>query len=370
MKNLKSFVVVLVLVLVGVMVSATSVVAQSPPTPNRVPSGWLDIVSWQIFGGWAVDFDSPSMSVDVNITSETNGKIKQVALLNASGERPDVNDYFGIEGLHGFGMLTPDSLCDGIAHLIHAYAVDAQTGEYSELNGSPKQLLCGSPKPAGTINGQMTDDSGQPLTTAGNQARVNLYHVLKSGEAVWVNQTNFSQGVDQNGKFVFATDSNDDPLVVDEMYETVASARDHIYGRLRFTLIAGENTAVHQLKIAPLVIYNYGPAAPIAPVDGQLQVPVLVCNNGGYTGGDFFQANITMSGPGKTSEYIQVPSTWWLYVPTEGWCFYHIITAAVDTDLPNGYNYCAQIKIGLINEPEEIYSETGSCALKGVRQSR
>ena len=78
--------------------------ATPAPTVNNLPFGWVDIGNAEIFAGWAVDPDSPNAPVGVNITSETNGKIKFVAAQTTSAVRPDVNSAYGISGSHGYGM--------------------------------------------------------------------------------------------------------------------------------------------------------------------------------------------------------------------------------------------------------------------------
>lgn len=164
----------------------------TPVTPpgNQKPIGSLDAARCDLIGGWAVDMDSPTASINVSIYSD--GTLLSNVSANRS-DRTDVNTALGITGNHGFFMGTPASLKDGNNHSIKAVAYDAQTGEAVTIAGSPLNLNCPAtqtPTPTPAIvcnNGQLPNPPAgcnyQQVGTDANSCPIRIL-VCQNGNSV------------------------------------------------------------------------------------------------------------------------------------------------------------------------------------------
>ena len=113
-----------------------------PPLPpgDQPPIGSLDSVDCSAITGWAVDQDTPNVSIGVQLYDGTNliGNYPTDVLRN------DINANYSVTGKHGFGIYLPaigGPFRDGLIHNINVYAVNA-LGPNTLLLGSPVALSC------------------------------------------------------------------------------------------------------------------------------------------------------------------------------------------------------------------------------------
>jgi len=88
--------------------------------------------------GWTFYKNSPNETMEIHIYADDN-----IILIDpANILRKDLYSVYGenINPNHGFNLETPDILKDGNSHTIQAYAVNPVTGEYQELNNSPRTI--------------------------------------------------------------------------------------------------------------------------------------------------------------------------------------------------------------------------------------
>ncbi|MEI7744352.1 MAG: discoidin domain-containing protein, partial [Chloroflexota bacterium] len=88
--------------------------------------------------GWATDPDDSSRSVTVRILVDG----KQVWSGPASDSRPDVAAAGFGNGRSGYWVRLDGLLTLGVSHEIRVQALDAETGRWVDLNGTPKTLRC------------------------------------------------------------------------------------------------------------------------------------------------------------------------------------------------------------------------------------
>ncbi len=103
--------------------------------------GYADSISCSIIGGWALNKNSLSSSVLVNIYDEVDGYRSMLSRAETTGLRPDVNSAYSATGNHGFTITTPSSVKDGRTHKISVYAVGENSSEVA-LIGSPQNVNC------------------------------------------------------------------------------------------------------------------------------------------------------------------------------------------------------------------------------------
>ncbi|HEY0555096.1 MAG TPA: hypothetical protein VGG20_12570, partial [Thermoanaerobaculia bacterium] len=117
--------------------AANDCVASTPISlpPNYV--GFLDHAGCDTLVGWAADRNR--LNTPITVSFYKDGTSLTTVLANAS--RSDVGAYLGDNGLHGFGIVTPASLQDGIAHTVSVRF----EGSATNLTSSPVTLTCGIP---------------------------------------------------------------------------------------------------------------------------------------------------------------------------------------------------------------------------------
>jgi len=138
---------------------------------NANPFGWHDYNDNAscTAGGWAVDMDVPSQSINVivNIDGSDLGTYPTNYL------RSDVNAALGgISGNHGFTITFPNSgstalLYNGSTHSLAIYAVNVPSGYNPLLSGSPKAIQCSAP-PTCNITGFNPDPVNVGGATTGS----------------------------------------------------------------------------------------------------------------------------------------------------------------------------------------------------------
>jgi hypothetical protein len=100
--------------------------------PNYV--GYVDHLGCDTIGGWAADRNRPNVSINVEIYDGTT----LLATIPANTSRPDVGQFLGDNGLHGFSVATPAALKDHATHAVHVKFEASAT----ELSNSPASLTC------------------------------------------------------------------------------------------------------------------------------------------------------------------------------------------------------------------------------------
>ncbi len=127
-----------------------------PPSVNHAPTGVLDVANCEIIGGWAVDMDTPTAGVLVDLYYDgPAGSGTFLATVPSNTPRADVNAQFGITGNHGFTINTPAVLKDTRSHTIYAYAIDTDPSRALNFHliNSPKTIpACVTTPTQGTIN--------------------------------------------------------------------------------------------------------------------------------------------------------------------------------------------------------------------------
>ncbi len=109
----------------------------TPVTPVDEPDvrGNLDVIDGDAaVEGWALAKSAGAGSIDVVILVDGN----TVMTVHADRPRDDVNATLGTTGAHGFRAVLPDSLRDGLEHVLRAYGVGAKGNE--ELGQSPMRF--------------------------------------------------------------------------------------------------------------------------------------------------------------------------------------------------------------------------------------
>lgn len=98
--------------------------------------GFVDRAQCSVIQGWAADAKKPNQSITVNIYADDS----LVGSMLANGERKDVADFLGDNGMHGFIIPTPYSLKDGKEHVIKVVFDSSDV----ELQHSGMALKCDS----------------------------------------------------------------------------------------------------------------------------------------------------------------------------------------------------------------------------------
>ncbi|MEZ6120531.1 MAG: hypothetical protein R3C28_28695 [Pirellulaceae bacterium] len=102
------------------------VVLGSPITfANTLPQGYVDAVDpGFVIAGWAFDRDFGNGEIQLRIS--VDGTV--VDVFNTNYVRPDINDTFGISGVHGFRWNIPSTYLDGQQHSFALEAIDPHSG--------------------------------------------------------------------------------------------------------------------------------------------------------------------------------------------------------------------------------------------------
>jgi hypothetical protein len=117
---------------------------------SGMPLGAVEQVGPGEVIGWALDPDSWHLGVTVRVYVDgghnTGGRLACTAVANVN--RPEIAQLSGYPGPHGFRCQLGAS-ADGLDHVLHAYAVDLQTGAMAPLGGTPRvyRLTPWSPPP-------------------------------------------------------------------------------------------------------------------------------------------------------------------------------------------------------------------------------
>ena len=109
----------------------------TPVTPVDQPDvrGNLDVIDADaVVEGWALAKSAGAASIEVALVVDGNA----LATVRADRPRDDVNATLGTTGPHGFRATLPDSLRDGLEHVLRVYGVGAKGNE--ELGGSPMRF--------------------------------------------------------------------------------------------------------------------------------------------------------------------------------------------------------------------------------------
>lgn len=132
-----------------------------PPPPNADPIGFHDGVdnNTRKTYGWAFDPDQSGTSIGVHIYIDGPAGVgTNIWAGTANTSRPDVNAAYGIGGNHGFEFIVPEQYCNGYAHNLYAYAINAEGGNNPLLSSSPKQINCyGTPTLTNTYTTAMAN---------------------------------------------------------------------------------------------------------------------------------------------------------------------------------------------------------------------
>lgn len=125
--------------------------------PNNV-EGWLDTANCTTITGWARDPDNPFVSVKVKVYIDALPVVggREIGEFTANVYRPDP----ALKGYYGFSI-NISSYRDAYGHNIYVNAIDVQTGEEVQLQGSPRAIsgapcappdcsIAASPSPAAT----------------------------------------------------------------------------------------------------------------------------------------------------------------------------------------------------------------------------
>jgi len=110
------------------------------------PKGWHDWSDCNQSMGWACDADNYNQVLDIYFYRDGPAGGGGVFLGSVSANQPreaGVGAACGGNSNHGFVFNTPDSLKDGAAHTIYAYAINIGSGDTNPLlSSSPKTITC------------------------------------------------------------------------------------------------------------------------------------------------------------------------------------------------------------------------------------
>ena len=116
-----------------------------PPTPaaNKVPVGNVDIAALNAgnksyLSGWAYDPDAPATPLSIRVQKDG----ADIATVSTDIMAPTVNARYRLTGTHRFRYLLPTESRIGQYRI---FAIDANTGESTELKNSPKTVGKGAP---------------------------------------------------------------------------------------------------------------------------------------------------------------------------------------------------------------------------------
>ncbi len=118
------------------------------PTPFYNPIGNHDLSDCTRSAGWTCDQDDFTAPLTVHFYEGATFLGSTVA--NTTREAA-VGAACGGNANHGFSFTTPDTLKDGVAHSITAYAINIGTGTGNPVLGSsPRSITCAAPTPTPT----------------------------------------------------------------------------------------------------------------------------------------------------------------------------------------------------------------------------
>jgi hypothetical protein len=99
------------------------------PPANRGPIGWIDgiVDGHYTLGGWALDQDTPSQGVSLDVYIDGCGQPSHYA--SGGGTilyHYYVNTTYNVVGNHGFQVPIPTQYRDGLQHTVCVYAFDTE----------------------------------------------------------------------------------------------------------------------------------------------------------------------------------------------------------------------------------------------------
>ncbi|HEY0137848.1 MAG TPA: M15 family metallopeptidase [Nannocystis sp.] len=110
------------------------------------PKGYLDAADCDKVNGWAQDPDAPDAAIQVHVYF--NGPAGDAAAIGvpvtANEHREDLCQALG-SCAHGFTLGIPLSLRDNAPHPVHAYGIDTEGGDNTQLVQSPGSFTCAPP---------------------------------------------------------------------------------------------------------------------------------------------------------------------------------------------------------------------------------
>jgi hypothetical protein len=136
-----------------------------PPVGGHDPKGWLDSVDANgVAYGWACDPDSYAAALEVRFYLDgAPGTGSFLGNPTASLTRESaVGDACGGSRNHGFAFTLPQSVHDGQAHQLYAYAVNIGDGNNAQLSDSPKSFTLGTTSPDADGDGIADDRDNCP----------------------------------------------------------------------------------------------------------------------------------------------------------------------------------------------------------------
>ncbi|WP_437276261.1 M23 family metallopeptidase [Sorangium sp. So ce375] len=127
----------------------TSLVASYQALLNKPPEGALETAGCSGIAGWTRDPDAEGAPADARLYFDVPATEEGAEGYSFAADlhRDDLCEPLG-SCAHGFEAPMPLSLLGG-AHAVHAYGVDALSGQQVELEGSPRALACPLDLPSG-----------------------------------------------------------------------------------------------------------------------------------------------------------------------------------------------------------------------------
>ena len=170
-----------------------SVVGITTTTPatftTNAPDGSLDgITNRGVASGWATDADVPNTPLDVHFYLDGVAGIgTYIGKTTSSFVRPDLAAPYNT-GNNGYNFAIPEQYCDGQAHTLSAYAIDAPSSVSNTLLG-------GSPKSFNLTPAQCSN----VVNTGGNGTTSNIdtSRNCTTGDVNLINNTTFNSANDK-----------------------------------------------------------------------------------------------------------------------------------------------------------------------------
>jgi len=129
---------------------------QQPEPTDQAPIGWVDGATCSAIAGWALDMDTPSQSIGVDVYDGQAGNGGAfIGTYSTNGYRSDVNSSYGVDGYHGWELTTPAQFIDGGTHYVYVYGINSNgQGPHTQLPGSGAPITCAVQDPGYDPNGE------------------------------------------------------------------------------------------------------------------------------------------------------------------------------------------------------------------------
>ncbi|HUQ85731.1 MAG TPA: dockerin type I domain-containing protein [Candidatus Limnocylindrales bacterium] len=130
-----------------------------PPPAKDDPKGVVDNNDGHAIRGWAFDPNESNASIEIHIyIYPEGGQAEGYNTGPTAFLRPDVNEAYGIAGIHGFDFQVPAKWCDGKRYTADVFAINIGDGGNSTLGGSTWSCNGGGQNPdSGQKPGNLTD---------------------------------------------------------------------------------------------------------------------------------------------------------------------------------------------------------------------